>query len=421
MMNPATITLIILAITAIFFITEFIPVPLSAMLCATALMLLKIVEPSDVIAGFGNSNVIIIVTMTVVGGALFETGITGKITRGALKIAKTEKQMALAIFLIGAVLSAGLNNTGTMAMMVPLILGIQASVGYSASKLMMSGLLGVLCGGRLTLIGDATVNSIAKSAIESVGGTFGFLDIGRIGLPVTIITALWLYFWGYDHMPKHKVNTENAVFSEDEVKDVPKWQQIASIVIILSVFFGMAFQKQLGMPLYEISLIGAVAVCGLRILKGKQFYNLIDMKTVLLYVGMLPLGTAMSTTGAAQLIADGVSYLVGGTGNVYLIVALVFIVTCFMTQFTSNVVTINLLAPVLLALAVNLNVNPVSLIITAATAASCGYVSPVSCPPATIIYGNGGFKFSDYIKSNWTILLITFVMCVVLLPSIFSF
>lgn len=417
-MDQAILTLVILAITAVLFITEILPVPLTAMLNATVLMIFGIVTPQDVVAGFSNSNVIIVVTMTVVGGALFETGITDKIAKTSVKVAKTEKQMAMIIFALGAVLSAGLNNTGTMAMMIPLILGIEASIGYSASKLMMSGLLGVLCGGRLTLIGDATVNSIAKTAIEEVGGTFAFLDVGKIGLPVTIVTAIWLWVWGYKHMPERKA-VDDHVFDNTE-KTAPKWQQIMSVVIILAVFFGMAFQSQLGMPLFEISLIGAVAVCTLRIVRGKQFYNLIDMKTILLYAGMMPLGNALKTTGAAQMIADGVAILVGGSNNVYLITALVFFVTCFMTQFTSNVVTINLLVPILIAIANTLHVSPVALIVTACVSASCGYVSPVSCPPATIIYGNGGFRFTDYVKSNWMILIITFVICVALLPNMWA-
>ncbi len=168
-MSSAVLTLIILVVTATLFITELIPVPLTAMLCAVVLVLTGIVPASDVIAGFGNSTVIILCSMIIVGGALFETGVTDKIAKKTLKIAKTEKQMVMVIYITGVLLSALLNNTGVMAMMIPLIMGIQASVGYSASKMMMAGFLGVMCGGRLTLIGDATVNTIAQSAIESVG------------------------------------------------------------------------------------------------------------------------------------------------------------------------------------------------------------------------------------------------------------
>lgn len=118
----------------------------------------------------------------------------------------------------------------------------------------------------------------------------------------------------------------------------------------------------------------------MRILKGKAVYNLIDMKTVFLYVGMLPLGAALKTTGAAQMIADVVAQICGGTGNVYLITAVVFLVSCFMTQFTSNVVTINLLVPIVVAIGETLGVSPAALIVTATIAATCGYVSPVARP-----------------------------------------
>ena len=418
MISPAVITLIVLVAAAVLFITEKLPVPLTAMLCMAVLVLTGIITPADAIAGFSNSTVILLISMILVGGALFETGVTEKVAKAALKIAKTEKQMIMVVFWLGVALPALLNNTGVMAMMIPLLLGLQASVGYSASKMMMSGFLGVMCGGRLTLVGDATVNSIAQNAIVELGGTFGAFDIGRIGLPVTILTFLWLLFYGWKKLPDCKANTENSVFTADEKKSAPLWQQIASVVVIALVFVGMCVTGKIGIPLYMIAMLGAIAVCAMRILKGKTVYNLIDMKTVFLYVGMLPLGAALKTTGAAQMIADVVANICGGTGNVYLITAVVFLVSCFMTQFTSNVVTINLLVPIVVAIGETLGVSPAALIVTATIAATCGYVSPVACPPATIIYGNGGFKFKDYGKSNWSLLLLTFILCVVLLPML---
>lgn len=416
-MSQAVITLIILVVAAVLFISEKLPVPLTAMLCMAALVITGIITPADAIAGFSNSTVILLVAMIIVGAALFESGVTEKIARGAIKLAKTERQMILVVFCLGAVLSAMLNNTGVMAMMIPLLLGIQATVGYSASKLMMAGFLGVMCGGRLTLVGDATVNSIAQNAIQELGGTFGPFDIGRIGLPLTILTFIWLLVYGYKVLPDCKTPESTVFNTKDADKaEAPLWQQIASVAAMVFVFVGMCVSGKIGMPLYMIALLAAIAIVALRIVKGKKVYDLIDMKTVFLYVGMLPLGTALKTTGAAQMIADVVSAICGGSGNVYLITAVVFFVSCFMTQFTSNVVTINLLVPIVVAIGETLNVSPAALIVTATIAATCGYVSPVACPPATIIYGNGGFKFKDYGKSNWSLLLLSFILCVVLLP-----
>ena len=87
-MSPAVLTLIILVVTAVAFITEILPVPLVAMLCAMVLVLTGIVPAGEVIAGFGNNTVIILISMLIVGGALFETGVTEKIARKSLKIVK---------------------------------------------------------------------------------------------------------------------------------------------------------------------------------------------------------------------------------------------------------------------------------------------------------------------------------------------
>ena len=261
-MSSAVITLIILGIAAVLFITEKIPVPLTAMLCLAALVLLGIIKPADAIAGFSNTTVILLISMILVGSALFASGVTEKIAKAALKIAKTERQMTMVVFVLGALLSAMLNNTGVMAMMIPLFLGLQATVGYSASKLMMSGFLGVMCGGRLTLIGDATVNSIAQKGIEELGGTFGPFAIGRIGLPIFILTFLWLLFYGYKCLPDCKATDDNTVFKTDaEKKDAPLWQQIVSIAVIAFVFVGMCITDMIGLPLYMIAMLGAIAVC----------------------------------------------------------------------------------------------------------------------------------------------------------------
>lgn len=221
MISPAVITLIVLVAAAVLFISEKIPVPLTAMLCLAVLVLTGIVTPADAIAGFSNSTVILLISMILVGGALFETGVTEKVAKAALKVAKTEKQMIMVVFWLGVVLSALLNNTGVMAMMIPLLLGLQASVGYSASKLMMAGFLGVMCGGRLTLVGDATVNSIAQNAIVELGGTFGAFDIGRIGLPITILTFLWLLFYGWKKLPDCKTTEDSSIFNSEEKKSAP--------------------------------------------------------------------------------------------------------------------------------------------------------------------------------------------------------
>lgn len=418
-MSSATATLIILALAIVSFVWEKIPVPLTAMLSMSALVLLGIVKPAQAIAGFSNTTVILFTAMVVVGGGVFETGVSDKVARLVTRFAKTERQILVALFVVGTLMSAALNNTGTTAIFVPIIMGLAASTNYSRSKMLMAMFLGVMSGGRLTLVGDATVNVIAQSAIVENGGSFEFFDIGKIGLPLTLLALVWLYLIGSHTLPdKQSSENEGNIFSDNKNHEAPLWKQVFSVAVLAFVFIGMIFTKELGLPLYMIALLAGVALSAAGILRGKQVYNLIDMKTIFLYVGMLPLGAALKDTGAAQVIADAMITLIGGSTNAYLITAVTFVVACFMTQFMSNVVAITLLCPIVIAVAKTIGASPTALIATACIASTMGLVSPIACPPANIIYGYGGYKFIDYFKSNWSLVLLSLIMCVVLCPMI---
>ena len=113
----------------------------------------------------------------------------------------------------------------------------------------------------------------------------------------------------------------------------------------------MIFEKQIGIPAYFVAIIGAVfeVLCG--IFTEKQAYQMVSIKTVILLGGMVPMSTALRTTGAAQAIADLLIKIIGGSTNVYFITIVIFLLTTVMTQFMSNVVTVTLLMPIVIAVA----------------------------------------------------------------------
>ena len=134
----ATYTLIILAFVAFFFITELIPLAITALAAPVALNLTGVLTPKQAIAGFADSNVVLFGGMFVVGAALFETGAAGKIGNFVVSKAKGNPLLILfGILLATAGLSSVLSNTGTTAVMLPIAIGIAASAGISRSKVLM--------------------------------------------------------------------------------------------------------------------------------------------------------------------------------------------------------------------------------------------------------------------------------------------
>ncbi len=418
-MSPATITIIILVIAIISFLLEKIPVNMTVMLTLIALVLLRLVTPKEAIAGFAGTTILMLIGVVIVGSALFETGVCDKIAAVVTRFAKTERQMIMAILVIASIMSAGLSNSGTVAVFIPIIMGICSSTGFSHSKLLMSAFLGAMAGGRLTLVGDAAINVLIGDQIKALGYPFGFFEISKIGVPLTLIMLVYMYFVGYKFLPDIKLaGMDDQLFSNKEPKTAPRWKQIASVAILFCVFVAMIFEKQTGIPSYMVAIIGAVAdvLCG--IFTEKQAYQLVSIKTVILLGGMVPLATALKKTGAAQIIADQLIWIIGNSTNVYFITVVIFVLTVIMTQFMSNVVAVTLLMPIVIAIANTIGVIPSALIMVLGIASTMSILSPIACPPANLIYSYGGYKFSDYLKSNIGLTIVFLVACIVLIPMI---
>jgi len=365
---------------------------------------------------------LMLIGVVIVGSALFETGVCDKIAGVVTRYAKSERQMIVAILVLSSIMSAGLSNSGTVAVFIPIILGICATSNFSHSKLLMCAFLGAMCGGRMTLVGDAAINVLIGDQIKALGYPFGFFEIGKIGVPLTIIMIIYMYFIGHRFLPDIPMkNLDDLLFETKDRSDVPKWKQYVSVAIMVVMLLGMIFEKQTGIPSYMCAIIGAVmtVLCG--IFTESQAYQLVSIKTVILLGGMTPLATALKKTGAAQMIADLLLKLIGNSQNVYFITVVIFLLTMVMTQFMSNVVTVTLLMPIVIAVANTIGVIPSAMIMVLGIASTMSILSPIACPPANLIYSYGGYKFNDYFKSNIGLAMLFLVVCVAVIPMIWPF
>ena len=125
-MSPTTITLIFLAFAVVMFVTEKIPLGVTSMIVCIGLVITGVLNVNDAFSGFINSNVILFVAMFIVGGALFETGMANEIGSLVTKFAKSERGLIVAIMVIVGVMSGFLSNTGTAAVLIPVVIGIAA-------------------------------------------------------------------------------------------------------------------------------------------------------------------------------------------------------------------------------------------------------------------------------------------------------
>lgn len=419
-MSQITITLLFLLFAIVMFMWEKIPLGLTSMIVCVGLVVTGVLEWQTAFAGFIDSNVILFVAMFIVGGALFETGMANKIGGIVTHFAKTERQLIVAIMVIVGVMSGFLSNTGTAAILIPVVIGIAAKSGYSRSRLLMPLVFAAAMGGNLTLIG-APGNMIAQSGMEGIGLKFGFFDYAKVGVPILIVGIIYFAFIGYKFLP-NKEGSDEGIF--DESKDfshVPKWKQYLSLVILLLTLVGMIFEEQLGIKLCVIGCIGALALMVTGVISEKDALASIDLKTIFLFGGTLSLAAALEQTGAGKLIAEKVIGMLGDNPSPYVLTFVIFMLCCVMTNFMSNTATTALMVPIGISIAQGMGADPSAVLMACVIGGSCAYATPIGMPANTMVVTAGGYTFKDYAKAGVPMILVATVVSMILLPIFYPF
>lgn len=189
-----TATLIILALSAILFVSGKMRSDLVAVCSALALVLTGVLTPEEALAGFSSSIVIMMTGLFVVGGGIFSTGLAKRIGTGILGLAGTsETRLFILLMLTTAVVGAFVSNTGTVALMLPIVVSMARGAGLSPSRFLMPLAFAGSMGGMLTLIGTPP-NLIVRDALVGAGyaplGFFSFTPIGIVCIVVGTVLLL---------------------------------------------------------------------------------------------------------------------------------------------------------------------------------------------------------------------------------------
>ncbi len=189
-----TLTLIVLAVSVILFATGKIRSDIVALAALTVLMLFGILTPEEALSGFSSSVVIMMIGLFVVGGAILQTGIAKAASQRIMKLSKgNDTMMFLLVMLTTAFIGAFVSNTGTVALLMPIIVSMSSESGKSPSRLLMPLAFASSIGGMLTLIGTPP-NLVIQDALISNGyeplSFFSFFPVGVVSIVVGILVLL---------------------------------------------------------------------------------------------------------------------------------------------------------------------------------------------------------------------------------------
>ena len=429
-MDPAVVTLCVLAVACFLFVTELIPLAVTAMAACTALGILGVLPSKQVYAGLSNSTVVLFGGMFVIGAAMFRTGLAQAIGVAVVKKAGTnEVPLMGAVMLVTIVLSSVSSNTGTVACLMPVIIGICQAAKIAPSRQLMPLAIAANVGGTITMIGTPP-NVIVTGALSAAGlPTFGFFEFAYIGIPLSIIVFFFTLFIGRHLLPKNDIGEmdeealkeaaeEAGAGGDDEPKSATKmW---ISGLIMIGVVICMALDLKT-LPLQTAAVTGAILCVITGCLKEKEAYAGIDWVTIFLFAGMLSVATAMEKTGAGKLIADAVVGSMGEHPNAVVLCAVLYLMSNVLTQFMSNTAAAALLAPIGISIAQSIGADPKPVLMAIGIAASMAFATPMATPPNTLVLGPGGFTFNDYVKVGLPLCIVTFIASVIIIPIFWPF
>lgn len=200
----------------------------------------------------------------------------------------------------------------------------------------------------------------------------------------------------------------------------------SQILLVLGVIVGVISSAALGiLPIEIAAVVGVVVLLLSRVLTSKEAYAAVEWNLIFLIFGMLAMGLALESTGAASLLATGLVNVIGSFGGgvsaAILALAIIYLTTMVLTEILSNAAIAALMAPIALQVAAELGVDPRPFVVTVMFAASAAFSTPIGYQTNTYVYGVGGYRFTDFFKIGIPLNLMCFTMAVIFIPRIWPF
>ena len=188
---------------------------------------------------------------------------------------------------------------------------------------------------------------------------------------------------------------------------------------IVAIFVTIGFAATGLMPIVKSAMLGVMILLVLRIVTPQESYQSINWQVIILISALIPVGIAIQKTGTADWIAGLITFAVTSAPEEWqprVLLALIYLLTVILTEVSSNAATAIIMTPIAIAVTAQMGLDPRAFIFAVAFAASASFITPVGYQTNLMVYGPGGYKFSDYIKVGFPLALVFWIMAIIILP-----
>ncbi|PHR99852.1 MAG: anion transporter [Leeuwenhoekiella sp.] len=421
---------------ALWWVTEAVPIAVTALLPIVLFPLTGALDLSTTTASYGHKYIFLYMGGFILAIAIEKWNLHKRIALHIIKLIGTNvKNIILGFMVATAFLSMWISNTATSVMMLPIGMSIVSQLKDNPATLqdenklfgkalMLSIAYSASIGGIATLIGTPPNLVFAGYIQEVYGIDISFTQWIKFGLPISAVLLIisWIYLvniafkFKQKEFPGGKAEIQKLLLQLGPMK---KEEKIVLSVFIITAFcwISRSFLLEKILPGIDDTIIAMIAGITLFTLgasqKGKRILNWkeavkMPWGIILLFGGGMALASGFEVTGLAEWF--GVKITLLDTLPLLLLILIVIFSVNFITELTSNLATTAMLLPILAPIALKLDLNPYMLLVATTVAASCAFMLPVATPPNAVVFGSGYLRIPDMVKTGIWMNLISVVL-----------
>ncbi len=409
-MSQLTICLAIFVVTLVCFAlaTKYVSLTVLSLISMAAMMVTGCLDPKDALGCFSNSNAILMASMFIVSAGLNRTQMVNKISGFIARVSHGSFTKVLAGYVILTCILAQFIPSAVVVFGVvfPLALAACREMNVNPSKMMFS--LGITAIGTVICLPfSAAISEFARiqgflEAYEYTQYNMGLLDITKTKLPTLLVIVLLAIFVIPRFAPDTAVADPNfKAGAQKEQKPLDPFREVVGYATFALVLVGMIFSSKIGLTTWQVAFIGALVIMATGVLSKSEGINAMNLSMVLLYVGALGIGSALSATGAADLIGNALAGVIVKLNNGYLVGLLLFVVPFILTQFMLNSGVYSIFTPLYIMLCKSMGANPIGPIMLCMIACMTAFFTPLATPAVPLMMGAGNYTMKDLVKMGW--------------------
>ena len=406
-MSQMTLCLILFILTLIGFAvgSSYVSIAVISLISMMVMDVTSCLEPATALAGFSNGSAILMASMFIVAAGLNRTQMVNKISGYICRVSKGSFTKVLAGYvLLTCILSQFIPSAVVCFCIVfPMAQAACREMNVNPSRMMFS--LGITAIGTvITLPLSSAIQEMARiqgflEAYEYTEYNMGIIDITKTKFPVMIAIVLMAIFLTPKFAPDFQSGSGGTgPASPKQAEPLDPVREVIGYITFVLVLLGLIFASKLGLTTWQVALMGALVIAATGVLSKKEAIENMNLSMVLLYVGALGIGNALSATGAADLIGDKLSAIILGLNNNYLAGLLFFLVPFILTQFMLNLGIYSIFVPLYIMICKSMGANPIGPIMLCMIASMTAFFSPLATAAVPVIMGAGNYKMKDLVK-----------------------